>query len=274
MSIYCSSCGTALREGAKFCGKCGTKIEGTKPTKPVGSIRTAHISKTKIVALVVVIIVVAVVVGSLLFFKVFQGDESQSETNKFIGVWSQVNGNLTLTFYNNGSMKQVTTWGDGSESVSWIPYEVKGEQLCYIDSEGISFCFDCEFSNSDRRFSMMMGGQTTAYDKVQDTIQDGANQGAASKFIGKWKYMGSSDDYSTYYTFYTNGSAKLENVYTDGTGSTDWTNYLLEDSKIQFFPPGENPSSNYTYDYEFSNNDTQLVISQNGTPWIIASKIQ
>jgi len=176
MPSYCSSCGTALRDGAKFCGKCGTKVEETKPTKPVRTIQTTHSSKTKIVILAVVIIVVAGAIGYLLFSNLFQSG----------------------------------------------------------------------------------------------MIQNNTSQTDTNKFIGKWKGM-TGTDVAVYYTLYMNGTMKTD--YTDSGGETVmWNTYLINGSNI--YIANSDGSSPEIYYYEFSNNDTQVILSQNGTPWIIASKVQ
>ena len=44
----CGNCGETLREGALFCGKCGTRVESVRPSAPTGNpsaIRTLTISR-------------------------------------------------------------------------------------------------------------------------------------------------------------------------------------------------------------------------------------
>jgi hypothetical protein len=172
MSSYCSSCGTALRDGAKFCGKCGTKVEGIKPTKSVKTIQTTHSSKTKVVVLAVVIIVVAGAIGYLLFFNLFPSGMIQNNTNNtenvnsFIGKWKVVSqAEHYITFYANNSLYVEMSYQGQSEN-SWHNYIIKNEQLqLYPEGDmiytveqgclGTNSTFDYEFSNGDSQIILM-----------------------------------------------------------------------------------------------------------------------
>ncbi len=149
--MYCRKCGNELSDGAKFCSKCGTPVDGGRPAagtasenrpvstaKPGSAARPAAKGKSDQID-IKLIAIVAVVLIALLFLvmKVVQGDggsqagteppvsdeqsgsgsgaeESAPETNSYFGKKLYVGAKVEF-----GSYEQDGDPGNGPEPIEW-----------------------------------------------------------------------------------------------------------------------------------------------------------
>ena len=105
--MFCKNCGAQIKDGAKFCPKCGTPAGNTNP-KAAGRTQTAKKPPYLAIGLVAAVAVVAVIilffVGRLIFGK---GYEKPIKTlAKGIGHFEDTsiwNGNVCLAAHNRGA---------------------------------------------------------------------------------------------------------------------------------------------------------------------------
>jgi len=114
----------------------------------------------------------------------------------------------------------------------------------------------------------------------EKTRDDGTQTPINSGFIGSWQNVGTSPDNETW-TFYPNGTVKYSVIQVfEGNiiNSTSWFNYEVKTdnlclSSIEVSP--ESPSSySECYGYAFSDNDSHLTLTFNGTTAFVLAKIQ
>jgi hypothetical protein len=101
------------------------------------------------------------------------------------------------------------------------------------------------------------------------------SDGSLSKFIGTWEYLEVEPPiYEEKWTFYTNGTILIDAIGIDHFGEEyhiiDFTRYWLEDQKINIKVSISNVS--YEYNYEFSEDDTLLILSNNEIPYVFSFK--
>jgi hypothetical protein len=114
----------------------------------------------------------------------------------------------------------------------------------------------------------------------ENTGDEGTQTPINSGFIGRWLNIDTSPDNETW-TFFTNGTVEYSvSQLFEGSfiNSTSWFNYVVETdtlclSSIEVSP--ETPSSySECYGYAFSDNDSSLTLTFNGTIAFVLAKIK
>jgi len=104
-------------------------------------------------------------------------DNTTDGTSKFIGTWQggaydgeEFRNDETWTFYNNGSLKKVTTYDWDTEgnytTIEWYTFEIdeEGELCTRLETASFLMCYDYEFSNNDTKFTLLLGGEFLSYE--------------------------------------------------------------------------------------------------------------
>lgn len=95
-------------------------------------------------------------------------DESQSEKSKFYGTWeggiSNSTGILTMTFYNNGTIKWIYPMGVVTNySIIWMNYDITNGKLCFQSKSDDSACYNYKFSDSNTYLELFHIPKTYSY---------------------------------------------------------------------------------------------------------------
>lgn len=85
------------------------------------------------------------------------GDNNEADDSRFVGEWLDEDSGELLLFKSNGSYYVKNSYL--SEPIYISPWEVKGDELCFILSSGES-CLSFEFSNDYKTLSIYFLDQT------------------------------------------------------------------------------------------------------------------
>jgi len=278
MPKHCVSCGEVLKEGIKFCGNCGTKINDVEHSSSIKSTTAKHQGRSRktIAILVVVILAVAVVASAIVLMNLFKGKESQENLDNTgnasspIGKWfpSSSGEDGTFEFMENGSAKDILFNEDHSQSITWIPYKIENN-LISLTIYNNPVYFNYELSNNNQHLVLTLGETTYTYDRIPDI---------SNSFIGKWKVVSQAEHYLT---FYSNNSIHNEGSY-QGQTLNSWHNYVIQNNELHLYPEGDMiytmesacMGTNSTYSFQFSNGNLQIILMNEACGQMILNKNQ
>jgi len=251
-------------------------------------------SNGKIIAAILAVSIIAAIICAVLFFTWFQEDSDNDtilpDEQKLIGTWDMIsitvesNGE-TQTFDgddNSMSFNSDHTATSNLESTSQDTWELKNGQICVtsIDStygydEQIQ-CMDYNFSDDDKTLTL---SYTTTYEDsygIEQTMRytillnkkttfngEGEETDSSYDFLGAWEQT-SDDPYSSYnqtWTFYSNGSVKMEAEYSEYSTSTSWATYQIKNNQLCLTYIYVGDEYEMCYDYQFSGNKNNLSIT-------------
>lgn len=256
----------------------------------------------KIIAAILAVIIIAAIIGAVLFFIFFQeasdDDTDTPDEKKLIGTWDMIsittesNGE-TQTFDGNNNILSFnsdhTTTSD-SGSTSQDTWELKNGQICVtsIDStygyDTEIQCMDYNFSNDDKTLTLsytttyedsygmeqtmkytLLLNKKTAFNGDGEEEEEEEEAGSSYDFLGAWGQT-SDDPYSSYnqtWTFYNNGSVKMDIEYSEHSTYSSWATYQIKNNQLCITYIYDSVESEYEicYDYQFSNNKNTLSIT-------------
>ena len=114
---YCKQCGQKLSEGAKFCGSCGTQVDGAEQVpaaampqvqETIQTVKNAKIFKPRMNA------VLAFIVLSVLCYGVYAVYQKENQPSPIIGSWQEKTfdgGNASIAFFSDGKVMQDGSFG-------------------------------------------------------------------------------------------------------------------------------------------------------------------
>lgn len=139
--MYCNECGKELKDGAKFCGYCGTKLEQKiEEEQPKGNISKKQKEKGKkktIIIISCILLTIALIVGILIYFN------NKEERNINIEESHQDSGNNEdiimyewENFYATQEERNTMSGAEVNEKYEYILYDSENRELVYRNGNG------------------------------------------------------------------------------------------------------------------------------------------
>jgi len=243
----------------------------------------------KIIAVLLIVVIVAIILVAILFFFAFQDGDSDSNnasdaSSLLVGRWDiKPSAGYVYNFKDDNTLWLESEYSITGQNIG--TWAFKNGKLCltisygYIESGVQEECLNCDFSEGNTVLSLS-GGTTfpdMTFSKKADASGDGDGDdeepsGDATNFYGSWENTSSYSEYSTtsqIWTFYSNGSVKMETFYTysyveDGDSTyTYWGNFNINNNELCIATIYDGVTSSYPtcYDFSFSNNYNTLTIT-------------
>ena len=101
--MFCNKCGAEIEDTAVFCSQCGNSILGGKQAAQKEISSGARAAQRKTIDAICVLLAAVVVTGIILALVIrFSGGSSQPD---ICGTWTALDGSMTITFQEDGSMR-------------------------------------------------------------------------------------------------------------------------------------------------------------------------
>ena len=139
--MICNNCGKELKEGAKFCGYCGTKteqkIENGQPKENISKKQKENKKKKTVIIISCILLTIALIVGILVYFN------NKEERNINIEESYQNSGNNEdiimyewKNFYATQEERNTMSGAEVNEKYEYILYDSENRELVYQNGNG------------------------------------------------------------------------------------------------------------------------------------------